>query len=711
MSRAREIADLVGGPTPDIILKTADGAILNLQTSDTTVTDGSVLGAINFTAPNEGSGTDSILVGAVIQAEAEGTFSASNNATSIVFKTAASAAAGTAAGLMTFTSGGELILKDTDTADGSSPTITLQTGDTDIAANDVLGSINFQAPDEGAGTDAILVAAGIRAVSEGDFSSSNNATSLQFLTGASETATEQVTIDSAGHVVINNSGTSDGGFLTIQTGNTHPTAPTFMSTGTTQLFLKDTDAASNNKYWGFQVSGGSLNIITCDDNRAGGFATPLEFTQTDVKLGTGADFITNTAGTSSLRIGVNAGNSITSGGNYNVFVGDEAGTATTSGNTNVGVGFNALLNSVAGDSQVAVGTNALATHNADGASFNVAVGHNSLNTLTTAGAVTAVGGESGLFCSTGQSGTFVGFRAAKGITGTPLTGAENTAVGREAGLLLQGAATQNTIVGAKAADALTTGSYNVILGVNAAGTSTTGDQNIVIGQGSCGTGVLVGDRNVVIGDSAGQAITSAAGNVVIGAGACSSTADINGEVPMQTATNCVILGNKAQVSAQNADSQHCIGLEVIGNGNNTFTFGKAGTDTSIAFSNGAISNPSDQRYKEDIVTSTAGLSFIKDLRPVTFKWKKEKDIPSDHREYVEGSNTRVQLSTGEINHGFIAQEVKAVIDAHSEIKDGFSMWSEQGETGGRQRLSPTALIPMLVKAIQELEARIATLEG
>ena len=305
----------------------------------------------------------------------------------------------------------------------------------------------------------------------------------------------------------------------------------------------------------------------------------------------------------------------------------------------------------------------------------------------------------------------MGFRAAKGITGTPLTGAENTAVGREAGLLLQGAATQNTIVGAKAADALTTGSYNVILGVNAAGTSTTGDQNIVIGQGSCGTGVLVGDRNVVIGDSAGQAITSAAGNVVIGAGACSSTNDINGEVPMQTATNCVILGNKAQVSAQNADSQHCIGLEVIGNGNNTFTFGKAATDTSIAFANGAISNPSDQRYKEDIVTSTAGLSFIKDLRPVTFKWKKEKDIPSDHREYVEGSNTRVQLSTGEINHGFIAQEVKAVIDAHSEIKDGFSMWSEQGETGGRQRLSPTALIPMLVKAIQELEARIATLEG
>ena len=30
------------------------------------------------------------------------------------------------------------------TADGSSPTLVLQTGDTDIAQNDILGTINFQ---------------------------------------------------------------------------------------------------------------------------------------------------------------------------------------------------------------------------------------------------------------------------------------------------------------------------------------------------------------------------------------------------------------------------------------------------------------------------------------------------------------------------------------------------------------------------------------
>ena len=71
----------------------------------------------------------------------------------------------------------------------------------DIAANDVIGKIDFQAPDESTGTDAILVAAGIEAVSEGDFSSSSNATSLEFMTGASEAATAKVRITSAGHLM------------------------------------------------------------------------------------------------------------------------------------------------------------------------------------------------------------------------------------------------------------------------------------------------------------------------------------------------------------------------------------------------------------------------------------------------------------------------------------------------------------------------------
>ena len=91
-----------------------------------------------------------------------------------------------------------LKLKHTATADDKPIILTLQTGETDMAANDVMGAIRFQAPDEGTGTDAILVAAAIQAVSEGDFSSSANATKLEFHTAASEAAASKMTLSSGG---------------------------------------------------------------------------------------------------------------------------------------------------------------------------------------------------------------------------------------------------------------------------------------------------------------------------------------------------------------------------------------------------------------------------------------------------------------------------------------------------------------------------------
>ena len=95
-----------------------------------------------------------------------------------------------------------LLLKHTATADDKPINLVLQTGETDMAANDVLGKISFQAPDEGTGTDSRLIAAAIQAVSDGDFSSSSNATRLEFMTGSSEAATSQMTISSGGIVGI-----------------------------------------------------------------------------------------------------------------------------------------------------------------------------------------------------------------------------------------------------------------------------------------------------------------------------------------------------------------------------------------------------------------------------------------------------------------------------------------------------------------------------
>ena len=121
--------------------------------------------------------------------------------------------------LLTHVADAGLSLKTSATGDDTKATLTLQTGETDIAVNDVLGAIDFQAPDEGTGTDAILVAAGIAAVSEGDFSSSNNATKLSFKTAASEAAAEKMSLSSAGVLTTSSNIVSGGNVVIADAGN------------------------------------------------------------------------------------------------------------------------------------------------------------------------------------------------------------------------------------------------------------------------------------------------------------------------------------------------------------------------------------------------------------------------------------------------------------------------------------------------------------
>jgi hypothetical protein len=89
-----------------------------------------------------------------------------------------------------------------------------------------------------------------------------------------------------------------------------------------------------------------------------------------------------------------------------------------------------------------------------------------------------------------------------------------------------------------------------------------------------------------------------------------------------------------------------------------------------------------------------GLSFINDLTPRTFKYKTLGELPETFRAYKEGS-TQV-FKNSDTNHGFIAQEIKAAIDLHPEIKDGFKLWDERDDGG--QEVAEAALIPILVKS-------------
>ena len=74
----------------------------------------------------------------------------------------------------------------------------LSTSLTDINDGDVIGRIDFQAPLEAGGTDAILVGAAIWAEADATFSASVNSTDLVFATGDSGAATEKLRIDSTG---------------------------------------------------------------------------------------------------------------------------------------------------------------------------------------------------------------------------------------------------------------------------------------------------------------------------------------------------------------------------------------------------------------------------------------------------------------------------------------------------------------------------------
>jgi hypothetical protein len=96
----------------------------------------------------------------------------------------------------------------------------------------------------------------------------------------SDSKTHMLFVDAGNNAICVGTDTHDTGPLVVQTGNTHATAMTIQSTGHTQLMLKDTDASSNDKYWGLQVSGGAFNILTMDDDKASNFVTPLTIDST-----------------------------------------------------------------------------------------------------------------------------------------------------------------------------------------------------------------------------------------------------------------------------------------------------------------------------------------------------------------------------------------------------------------------------------------------
>ena len=117
--------------------------------------------------------------------------------------------------------------------------------------------------------------------------------------------------------------------------------------------------------------------------------------------------------------------------------------------------------------------------------------------------------------------------------------------------------------------------------------------------------------------------------------------------------------------------------------------------TTVNSSSVSYTSVSDYRLKENVVTDWDATTRLKQLRPSRFN-------------FIANANTTVD--------GFLAHEVSDIVpEAVTGAKDATETYTdEDGNEQTRpvyQGIDQAKLVPLLVKTIQELEARITTLEN
>jgi trimeric autotransporter adhesin len=185
----------------------------------------------------------------------------------------------------------------------------------------------------------------------------------------------------------------------------------------------------------------------------------------------------------------------------------------------------------------------------------------------------------------------------------------------------------------------------VCVGSDAMLSNSTGDDNTAMGYGALqvstasnntafGTKALfnnsTGARNTGLGNGAGEKITTGTDNVCIGYVAGSH------DVYFTTGIGNVIIGNYADATTADSAYANVIGYNVSGAGGYT-TVGEGASDIRAAHGVATWATVSDERYKKDIVDSTAGLSFINALQPRTFKYKTLGELPETFNAYEADS--------------------------------------------------------------------------
>lgn len=243
------------------------------------------------------------------------------------------------------------------------------------------------------------------------------------------------------------------------------------------------------------------------------------------------------------------------------------------------------------------------------------------------------------------------------------SGTNNTAIGAS---VMQDCTTgsSNTSVGHSSLANLTTGGFNTALGVGAMVDSISGFNNTAIGVNAMGNSVS-GNNNVAIGINSGLS-TSGNNNVYIGY--LSAQLQTSGN-------NNITIGNNASNSTTTASNEI-----TLGNSANTVIRAAVTTITSL----------SDERDKKEIQDLPVGLEFVEKLKPVKFVWN-DRDESGKHD--VE-------------DFGFIAQDLKTAQE-ESEASYLNLVYDENPE---KLEASYGKLLPVLVKAIQEMSSEIKSLK-
>ena len=552
----------------------------------------------------------------------------------------------------------------------------------------------------------------------------------------------------------------------------------------TDTVVQDNDALGNILFTGADgtdLATQGASISAAIDGTPGGndMPTRLTFATTGdgnsspterFRISSDGSLSTPTSGTSNVRFGVNAGNSIASGGDKNVFVGDEAGTANTTGTRNVAVGFEALKTEDGHGRNVAVGYHALEDLNAGTNALNIGIGYNAGANLTTGIRNTLIGANAGDDLTDADDNVAIGRQALSSDTlgsksvaigndtlfaqnFTTATDSYNTAVGYAAGVAVT-TGLRNTLIGALAGDALTDADSNVAVGANALGADTLGSKSIAIGQGALfnqNFTTATDSHNVAIGHESGLSVTTGVGNTFVGSLAGDGTDDGN---------NNTAVGYLA-LSANCGNDNTAVGLFALGvcTGTNNTGLGKDAAAALTSGSNnlflgkdsGRTGSPggnvttqsngiylgdesigachiqvdwtvaSDQRDKTDFTALDLGLDFVKALAPVTYKWDKRSKYGDKS---ADDYDLNAQTPDGTykedwLDIGFKAQEVQALEEAAGYTTAAKKNLTVSTSDDGKQMgLQYSKFVPILVKAIQEqnalieaLTARVATLEG